>query len=66
VSIPIDGLFVQLDGLEFINDNMLNEDHSINSNDEEELSSHDDTDSKHEQSFSSNTDTNSDSDDDMC
>jgi len=65
--IAIDGLYVQLDGLEFINDNMLNEDHGTDSVDEEELSSHDDTDSEHEQSFSSNTDdTNSDSDDDMC
>jgi len=58
---------IAIDGLEFINDNMLNEDHGTNSDDEKELSSHDDTDSEHEQSFSSNTDdTNSDSDDDMC
>jgi hypothetical protein len=49
--IAIDGLYVQLDGLEFINDNMLNEDHVTNSDDEEELSSHDDTDYEHEQSF---------------
>lgn len=40
---------MQLNGLEFINDNMLNEDHGTNSDDEEELSSHDDTDSEHEQ-----------------
>jgi hypothetical protein len=66
-SIAIDRLYVQLDGLEFINDNMLNEDHGTNSDDDEEFSSHDDTDYEQEQSFSSNTDdTNSDSNDDMC
>jgi len=36
-SIAIDGLYVQLDGLEFINDNMLNENHDTNSDSDDDM-----------------------------
>jgi hypothetical protein len=65
VTIAIDELYIQLDVSMFANDNLLDEDHHINFDEEEELSSDNNIDSKHEEDFehqqssSSNSDTNS-------
>jgi hypothetical protein len=55
---------VQLDESMFIDDSLYNEEHDTNSDDEEELSSNDNTYSEHEEEFSSNSHTNSY--DDIC
>ena len=52
----------------FANNNLSDEDHNTNFDEKEELSSHNDIDSEHEQLSSSNSGTNSEyeSDDEMC
>jgi hypothetical protein len=62
--IAVDEVYVKLDGSMFINDELSNEEHEITSDDEDELSSNDDTNSAHENELSCNSYT--DSDDDMC
>jgi hypothetical protein len=65
-TIPIDELYVQLDASMFIDDNSSIEEPNTNSDNEEELSSNYDTESKHtensehKQSSSSNNDSNYD------
>jgi hypothetical protein len=69
-TIPIDELYVQLDPKLFVGNNPLIEECDTNSDEDEELSSNNDTDSEHvddsDYEDSSSSDSDTEYDDDMC
>jgi hypothetical protein len=69
-TIPIDELYVHLDPKLFVGNNPLIEEYDTNSEEEEELSSNNDTDSEHvddsDYEDSSSSDSDAEHDDDMC
>ncbi|XP_062147797.1 uncharacterized protein LOC133856763 [Alnus glutinosa] len=69
-TIPIDELYVQLDPNLFVGNNPLIEEYDTNFDEEEELSSNNDTDSEHVDDYdhedSSSSDSDAEYDDDMC